>query len=124
MRIAVALQGDGSHGAFTRGVLDRLLEEPWLHIAALSGTSAGTMNAAVLADGWTQSGAKGARDALDRYWQRVTRAAAFSPLQRSLLGRLMGCWTLDTSPAYLAMDPMSRLISPYDLNPLGSASAS
>jgi NTE family protein len=117
--IDLALQGGGSHGAFTWGVLDRLLEEPWLHVAAISGTSAGAMNAAVLADGWMQGGAEGARDALDRYWQRVTRAAAFSPLQRSPLDRLLGRWTLDTSPVYLAMDLMSRLMSPYDLNPLG-----
>jgi NTE family protein len=117
--IDLALQGGGSHGAFTWGVLDRLLEEPWLHIAAISGTSAGAMNAAVLADGWTDGGAEGARAALDQYWQRVSRAAAFSPLQRSPLDRLMGRWTFDTSPVYIAMDLMSRLLSPYDLNPMG-----
>jgi NTE family protein len=117
--IDLALQGGGSHGAFTWGVLDRLLEEPWLHIAAISGTSAGAMNAAVLADGWTDGGAAGARAALDRYWERVSRAAAFSPLQRSPLDRLMGRWTFDTSPIYIAMDLMSRVLSPYDLNPLG-----
>ena len=117
--IDLALQGGGSHGAFTWGVLDRLLEEPWLHIAAISGTSAGAMNAAVLADGWTEGGAEGARAALDRYWQHVSRAAAFSPLQRSPLDRLMGRWTFDTSPVYIAMDLMSRVLSPYDLNPLG-----
>ena len=117
--IDLALQGGGSHGAFTWGVLERLIEEPWLHIAAISGTSAGAMNAAVLADGWTEGGAEGARAALDRYWQQVSRAAAFSPLQRSPFDRLMGRWTLDTSPAYLAMDLMSRVLSPYDLNPLG-----
>jgi NTE family protein len=115
--IDLALQGGGSHGAFTWGVLDRLLEEPWLHIAAISGTSAGAMNAAVLADGWTEGGAEGARAALDTYWQKVSRAAAFSPLQRSPLDRLMGRWTFDTSPVYVAMDLMSRLLSPYDLNP-------
>jgi NTE family protein len=115
--IDLALQGGGSHGAFTWGVLDRLLEEPWLHIAAISGTSAGAMNAAVLADGWTEGGAEGARSALDTYWQKVSRAAAFSPLQRSPLDRLMGRWTFDTSPVYVAMDLMSRLLSPYDLNP-------
>jgi len=117
--IDLALQGGGSHGAFTWGVLDRLLEEPRLEIAAISGTSAGAMNAAVLADGWTQGGTKGARAALDTYWQRVSRAAAFSPLQRSPLDRLMGRWTLDTSPAYVLMDLLSRLFSPYDLNPMG-----
>src|ERR1700733_14728048 len=117
--IDLALQGGGSHGAFTWGVLDRLLEEPQLRIVAISGASAGAMNAAVLADGWTEGGAQGARAALDKYWQRVSRAAAFSPLQRSPLDRLMGQWTLDTSPAYIAMDLMSRVLSPYDLNPLG-----
>jgi NTE family protein len=120
--IDLALQGGGSHGAFTWGVLDRLLEEDWLSIAAISGTSAGAMNAAVLADGWTQAGAEGARRALANFWQRVSRAAAFSPLQRSPLDRLMGRWTLDTSPAYVFMDLMSRVLSPYalplDFNPL------
>jgi NTE family protein len=117
--IDLALQGGGSHGAFTWGVLDRLLEEPWLQIAGISGTSAGAMNAAVLADGWTEGGAAGARDALDRYWRSVSRAAAFSPLQRSPLDYFMGRWSLDTSPAYLFTDLMSRVLSPYDLNPLG-----
>jgi NTE family protein len=116
--IDLALQGGGSHGAFTWGVLDRLLEEPWLRIAAISGTSAGAMNAAVLADGWTQGGAQGARAALEKYWRRVSHAASFSPLQRSWLDRLVGRWTLDTSPAYVTMDLVSRLLSPYALNPL------
>src|ERR1700693_4911668 len=116
--VDLALQGGGSHGAFTWGVLDRLIQEPWLRIEAISGTSAGAMNAALVADGWMQGGAEGARAALDKYWRRVSRAAAFSPLQRSPLDRLMGQWTLDTSPAYIAMDLMSRVLSPYDLNPL------
>jgi NTE family protein len=114
-----ALQGGGSHGAFTWGVLDRLIEEPWLRIEAISGTSAGAMNAALVADGWMQGGAEGARAALGAYWRRVSHAAAFSPLQRSPLDRLMGRWTLDTSPAYVVMDLMARVLSPYDLNPLG-----
>jgi NTE family protein len=117
--IDLALQGGGSHGAFTWGVLDRLLEEPWFQIAGVSGTSAGAMNAAVLADGWAADGAAGARGALEKYWRRVSRAAAFSPMQRSPLDRLMGRWSLDSSPAYVFTDLMSRLLSPYDLNPLG-----
>jgi len=117
--VDLALQGGGSHGAFTWGVLDRLIEEPLLKIEAISGTSAGAMNAALVADGWTQGGAEGARAALEAYWRRVSQAAAFSPLQRSPLDRLMGRWTLDTSPAYIAMDLMARVVSPYDLNPLG-----
>lgn len=117
--IDLALQGGGSHGAFTWGVLERLLDEPWLQIAGISGTSAGAMNAAVLADGWTLGGANGARDALEKYWRRVSSAAVFSPLQRSPLDHMLGRWSLDTSPAYIATDLMSRLWSPYDLNPLG-----
>lgn len=118
--IDLALQGGGSHGAFTWGVLDRLLKEPGLAIDAISGTSAGAMNAAVLADGWIEGGASGARAALDAYWQRVAKAAEFSPLQRTPLDRLLGRWTLDYSPAFLTLDLMSRLFSPYDLNPHGS----
>jgi NTE family protein len=116
--VDLALQGGGSHGAYTWGVLDRLMEEPWLRIEAISGTSAGAMNAALVADGWTQGGAAGARAALDAYWRRVSQAAVFSPLQPSLFDRLMGRWTIDTSPAYVVMDLMGRLLSPYDLNPL------
>ena len=119
MLIDLALQGGGSHGAFTWGVLDRLLEEAWIEIAGISGTSAGAMNAAVLVDGWAAGGAGKAREALENYWRRVSRAAAFSPLQRSPLDRMMGRWSLDTSPAYLFTDLMSRVLSPYDLNPLG-----
>ena len=114
-----ALQGGGSHGAFTWGVLDRLLEEPWLKVEAISGTSAGAMNAAVLVSGWIKGGAEGARAALDAYWKRVAEAAKLSPLQRSPIDRLMNRWTLDTSPVYLAMDLMTRVLSPYSLNPFG-----
>src|SRR5215472_17778299 len=113
VRIDLALQGGGSHGAYTWSVLERLLEEPWLQIAGISGTSAGAMNAAVLADGWAEAGAEGARSSLEKFWKRVSGAAAFSPLQRSPLDRLMGRWTLDTSPAYILMDLTSRLFSPY-----------
>ena len=117
--VDLALQGGGSHGAFTWGVLDRLLEVPWLKIDAISGSSAGAMNAAVLASGWIGGGASGARAALDAYWERVASAAAYSPLQRTPLDRLLGRWTLDTSPIFIAFDLMARLFSPYDLNPHG-----
>ena len=70
-----ALQGGGAHGAFTWGVLDRLLEEPWLGIDGISGTSAGAMNAAVLVDGFAADGADGARAALENFWRRVSQAA-------------------------------------------------
>ncbi len=117
--VDLALQGGGAHGAFTWGVLDRLLEEPWLQIEGISGTSAGAMNAAALISGYVDSGADGARAALELFWRRVSLAARFSPLQRNPIDALMGRWTLDASPFFVATDIMSRLFSPYDLNPKG-----
>ena len=115
-----ALQGGGAHGAFTWGVLDRLLEEPWLRIDGISGTSAGAMNAAVLVDGYADNGVDGARAALENFWRRVARAALLSPLRRTPLDVLLGRWTLDHSPVFVAMDLMARLFSPYDLSPGGA----
>ena len=117
--IDLALQGGGAHGAFTWGVLDRLLEEPWLRLDGISGTSAGAMNAAVLACGHAGGGAEGAREALEKFWRGVADAARFSPLRRGWTEMLSGRWTLDYSPAFVAMDLASRLWSPYDLNPQG-----
>ena len=118
--VDLALQGGGSHGAFTWGVLDRLLEEPWLGIDGISGTSAGAMNAAVLVDGFVKGGAAGARTSLESFWRRVSDAARFSPFRRGPLDVLLGRWTLDSSPIYVGMDLLSRLVSPYDLNPMGN----
>jgi NTE family protein len=114
-----ALQGGGAHGAFTWGVLDRLLEETDLQIDGISGTSAGAMNAAVLADGYAEGGAAGARAALEVFWRKISDAARFSPFQRGPLDILLGRWTLDHSPAFITMDLIARLVSPYDLNPGG-----
>jgi NTE family protein len=115
-----ALQGGGAHGAFTWGALDRLLEEPRLRIDGISGTSAGAMNAAVLVDGHAKGGAAGARAALENFWRRVSNAALLSPLRRTPLDILLGRWTLDHSPVFLAMDLMARVFSPYDLGPGGT----
>ncbi|WP_036283314.1 patatin-like phospholipase family protein [Methylocystis sp. ATCC 49242] len=117
--IDLALQGGGAHGAFTWGVLDRLLEESWLKIEGISGTSAGAMNAAALISGYVGGGAQGARATLERFWRRVSDEARFSPLQRTPLDVMLGRWTLDNSPLFIASDMMSRLLSPYDLNPKG-----
>lgn len=117
-RINLALQGGGSHGAFTWGVLDRLLEDERVAIEAISGTSAGAMNAVVLAEGLQQQGPAGARAALRRFWQAASDAARFSPIQRTLWDRLVNNWSLSHSPGYVAFDLMSRLASPYQLNPL------
>ena len=113
--IDLALQGGGSHGAFTWGVLDRILEEDWFEIDGISGTSAGAMNAAILAAGMATGGRQTAREMLTAFWRRTADAARFSPFKRGPLEVLTGKWTLDNSPAFIAMDLMARLISPYSL---------
>ncbi len=116
-RLNLGLQGGGSHGAFTWGVLDRLLEVDELEIVATSGTSAGAMNAAVMAYGLAIGGKAGARDRLAAFWGRVGEAARCSPLQPSLVDRWLGIGNMDLSPGWLAFDNLSRLLSPYELNP-------
>ena len=115
--INLALQGGGAHGAFTWGVLDRILSQPDLSIEAISGTSAGAMNAVVLADGWARGGAEGARERLAFFWHKIADAARFSPIQRTPLDIFMGNWSLDHSPSYLFFDAFSRMASPYLTNP-------
>jgi NTE family protein len=95
--INLALQGGSAHGAFTWGVLDRLLEEPRIEMDGVSATSAGAMNAAVMAHGLTTGGRKGAREALEEFWHGVARVSApFGVLQ--------------------LFEVMSRFVSPYQLN--------
>ena len=119
VKVDLALQGGGAHGAFTWGVIDRLLEEPWLEVEGISGTSAGAMNAAVMASGMAQAGPEGARAALAGFWRSVSRSARFSPFQRGPVDRLLGNWTLDNSPAFLMMDLLARMVSPYDVPSVG-----
>jgi NTE family protein len=117
-RINLALQGGGAHGAFTWGVLDRILGDGRLQIAAVSGTSAGAMNGAVLAAGLSRGGPEGARAALKTFWKSVSRDAAMSPIQRTALDVMLSSWSLDHNPALTALDVMSRVFSPYQFNPL------
>src|SRR6201987_1030116 len=116
--IKLAWQGGGSHGAFSWGVLDRLLEDERLHIAAVSGTSAGAMNAVALVDGMARGGPAEARRGLEKFWAATSAAAQYSPIRRSLFDMFMGNWSLDASPGYILMDHLSRMLSPYDLNPM------
>lgn len=116
--VALALQGGGAHGAFTWGVLDKLLEDGRLQVKAISGTSAGAMNAAVLAQGFASGRHDGAREALHTFWQAVSRIGASSPIRRSFLDIMTGNWSMDSSPAYNWYDLMSRVVSPYQTNPL------
>lgn len=116
--IELALQGGGAHGALTWGVLERLLEESNLHIEGISGTSAGAMNAVVVADGLEAGGPKAACAALERFWKAVSSAALTSPIQRDLWSRITGNWSLENSLSYLFFDQINRVFSPYELNPL------
>jgi NTE family protein len=116
--INLALQGGGAHGAYTWGVLDRLLEDPRIRIEGISATSAGAMNAAVLAQGLTEGSRERAREALEGFWQSVSWAASLSPLQPTWLDRWFGNWNMDYSPAYLAFDLLTRTFSPNQFNPL------
>jgi len=117
-KINLALQGGGAHGAYTWGVLDRLLEEKDVVIEGISGTSAGAMNAAMLINGYVQNGREGAKECLETFWRRISEAAAFSPLHKTAAERLLTGWNMDLNPAYHWFDLMSRMFSPYELNPL------
>lgn len=114
----LALQGGGAHGAFSWGVLDRLLEDPRVEIEAITGASAGAMNAVALAAGYADGDRDEARASLASFWDGVLNEARTSPLRRSPIETLLGGWNLDTSPAYVMFDLVTRLASPYDLNPL------
>ena len=116
--INLALQGSGAHGAYTWGVLDCLLEDDRLAIEGISATSAGAMNAAVLAEGLMEGGREGAREALEAFWRAVSRVGSASPLQPTWLDRWSGNWNMDYSPAYLVFDVLTRMFSPYQFNPL------
>jgi NTE family protein len=101
-RIALALQGGGSHGAFTWGVLDRLLDEPGIHIEAASGASAGAINAALLAHGLAQGDNARAQAALRSFWQRLAEHAPLGAAEYGLKALMM----------------MTRWLSPPQWNPL------
>ncbi|HEY2213088.1 MAG TPA: patatin-like phospholipase family protein [Bradyrhizobium sp.] len=113
----MALQGGGAHGAFTWGVLDRLLEEKDLAFEGLSATSAGAMNAAVFAYGLAVDGREGARKALAGYWKRVSDAAKLGPLQPSPVERMLGGHRLSWSPIFSFVGFVTRVLSPYEFNP-------
>jgi len=101
--LSLALQGGGSFGAFTWGVLDRLLEEPDIDFDAVSGSSAGAVNAVLLASGMIDGGREGARAKLSRFWRRVSQAAALAPSA--------------SSPVAAGLELIMRVMSPYQFNP-------
>jgi len=117
VRLAIALQGGGSHGAFTWGVLDRLLQEPRLEIVAISGTSAGAMNAGILADGLRRGGAAQARKALENYWKDVGRLPGYAGFPPPALPGAPRTWNLERNPVFLWHEMLTRIWSPYETNP-------
>jgi NTE family protein len=112
------LQGDGAHGAFTWGVIDRLLEDGRIAFEGIVATSAGAMNAAVLAYGLAEGGLEGARTALTSFWRRMSHAGMWAPLQSTPLDRLAQNRSLENSPAFAAFDLMTRMLPPHQFNPL------
>jgi NTE family protein len=116
--VNLALQGGGSHGAFAWGALDRILEDERIAIEGIVGTSAGAMNAVVTAYGLTLGGNEGARRALADFWEAVAAAGAWSIMQPSMLDRMINPGSLDYSPGWVMMDMVSRIWSPYQMNPV------
>ena len=119
-RINLALQGGGAHGAFTWGVLDRLLEESELEVAGISGTSAGALNGAAYKGGWMQDGCAGARKNLDWLWGQMgalddMRMPTWMTGATIPIGQVSQA--LELSPQFMMADAMSRVMSPYFYGP-------
>jgi NTE family protein len=117
-RINLALQGGGAHGAFTWGVLEQLLTDERLSIEGISGTSAGAMNAVMLADGLLRGGRDEAQKRLADFWRAVSSTGNLPSLQRAVMERLLSFTPLEGSPVQAWFDTLSRYFSPYDANPL------
>jgi len=113
--VSLALQGGGSHGAFTWGVLDRLLEDGRLDLEGISGASAGAMNAAVMAQGYVQDGRDGARAALERFWTALSTGAPLDYINAEGAPVIANPTPMPGMQALLAM---TRFFSPTQLNPL------
>jgi NTE family protein len=112
-KVALALQGGGSHGAFTWGVLDRLLDDATIDIIGVTGTSAGAMNAAVLVDGLIRGGPEQARTELQEYWEAVGEMPGLGTLFSNISGEEAATTPLESIPAYV--EAMKKNLSPYDL---------
>ncbi|MGD0185517.1 MAG: patatin-like phospholipase family protein [Roseiarcus sp.] len=116
--VNLALQGGGSHGAYSWGALDALIEDERVEIGAISGASAGAMNAVVYADGLRRNGRDGARRQLHDFWLSVSEEGALSPLQRRLFDVWFGAWSAAVPQASAVWDALSQFASPYEFNPL------
>ena len=118
MRMSLALQGGGSHGAFTWGVLDHILQDDRIEIEGISGASAGAVNAVMMADGLARGGAEAARQRLADFWRAASRDGDMSAFQRAIADRLFSLVPIGGAPMQIWFEAVSRYLSPYDLNPL------
>jgi|SRR5580704_2179738 NTE family protein len=117
-RINLALQGGGAHGAFTWGVLDHLLTDERLLIEGISGTSAGAVNAVMLADGLARGGREEAQKRLADFWRAASSTGNVPAMQREVLQRLLSFTPLEGTPVQAWFNAVSKYFSPYDVNPL------
>ena len=115
-KVGIALQGGGAHGAFTWGVLDRLLEAEHIVADAMCGTSAGAVNAVVCAYGLHVGGPKKAKELLETLWRKVAQAGSF--FQPSTFDKLFSDGDIHNSPGYMLFNNMTQYMSPYNFNPL------
>lgn len=118
-KVALALQGGGSHGALSWGVLDRLLEDETIEIIGVTGTSAGAMNAVCLADGLVQGGPEEARRRLRDFWQAVSAMPGVGGLLWWIPGETQAQLHIEQMPGYAVMDSLRRNLTPNEFNPLG-----
>lgn len=117
--LSLALQGGGAHGAFTWGVMHRLMEETTIEIDGISGASAGAINGAVFLDGCRRGGRKEAVASLHKFWRHIAQATPFGHSWMKGLTTPAGHISLEDTPGYAAFDLMTRVFSPYQFNPLG-----
>ncbi len=115
--VGVALQGGGAHGAFTWGILDRLLEEEAIQADAMCGTSAGAVNAVTVAYGLHTGGPQKAKELLELLWRKIALSGSFL-FKPGMFDTAMGKGDIYNSPGYLWFNAVTQVLSPYNFNPL------
>lgn len=114
--VGIALQGGGAHGAFTWGVLDRLLEVDEIVADAMCGTSAGAVNAVVCAYGLHVGGPVKAKELMEELWKKVANSGSFL-FKPGVMDKYYGKGDIYNSPGYMLFNTLSQFMSPYNFNP-------
>lgn len=114
--VGMALQGGGAHGAFTWGVLDRLLEEDNIVAEAMCGTSAGAVNAVACAYGLHIGGPQKAKEIMEELWKRIAKSGSFM-FKPGMLDKVYGSGDIYNSAGYMWFNAISQVLSPYNFNP-------